>query len=100
MSETGLNQLSPGIVGRSVLDWLDERIQTVQEVDKLTPRQVDFLDAMLANRWETKAASEAIGVSPKTGEIHWANARAQLGNKLNAFRRRHGPFVAHTTNSH
>lgn len=74
----------PTEVGGRLLAWLESHQAATDQVAKLTPRQIDFLNAMADHCWETKAASEAIGISPKTGEIHWANARAQLGEKLTA----------------
>lgn len=74
----------PTEVGGRLLTWLEERQSAIDQIAKLTPRQVEFVDAMLANGWETKAASESLGISPKTGEIHWSSARAQLGKKLTA----------------
>lgn len=80
MQEIGVMRMN----GEKMSSWLKEHQTAVDQVGKLTPRQIAFLDAMLAHRWETKPASEAIGISPKTGEIHWADSRAQLGKKLTA----------------
>lgn len=66
----------------AVSRFLDERHEMVEGYKSLTIRERQYFHAFHDSGFNGVKASKSLGISPKTGDIHWTNIRRKLGGQI------------------
>jgi RNA polymerase sigma factor (sigma-70 family) len=69
--------------GERVRETLTRKAESRALVERLTPREREVI-ALMAEGWTNKEIGRALGISPRTVEIHRTNALTKLGTRRSA----------------